>query len=245
MPAITESRYLVNASWDDVPHITEKAKREILGSTLPHTHDARSKGTPSLGSGAIYPIPEKDIVCDPFHIPEYWPRLYGLDVGWVCTAATFLARDPDVDICYIYTEHYRGQTEPPVHAAAIQSRGKWIPGTIDPASRGRNQTDGQRLMTEYVQLGLHLVPAMNAVEAGLLAVFTRFSTGRLKIFKTCQNTLAEFRMYRRNEHGLIVKEFDHAMDAMRYAVMGLPIARTQVVAESAYRRHVADPTVGL
>lgn len=245
MPEITSSRYLVNAGWQDVPHLTEQAKSELLASTSPHTHDARSKGTPSLGAGAIYPIPEADIICKPFAIPAYWPKIYGLDVGWVCTAAVFLAHDRDVDIVYAYTEHYRGQAEPPTHATAIKARGDWVPGTIDPSSRNRSLKDGEELMAVYLGLGLHLIPAQHAVEAGLLAVLTRMATGRLKIFSTCQNTLAELRMYRRNEKGVIVKKFDHAMDGLRYGIMMLQHAKVQVVAELAYQRHVADLTVGL
>ena len=33
MPEITASKYLVEISWDDVPHLDEKTKRELLEST--------------------------------------------------------------------------------------------------------------------------------------------------------------------------------------------------------------------
>lgn len=246
MPEITPSRYMLQATWEDVPHLTEKAKSDILSSTLPHTHDARSKGTPSLGSGAIYPIPISDIKCKPFRVPDYWPRVYGMDVGWVCTAAAFLAHDRDTDIVYQYSEHYRGQAEPSVHATGIKARGEWLPGAIDPASRGRNQIDGRRLMVEYQQLGLQLFAAAHAVDAGLLAVLSRLGTGRLKIFDTCQNTLAEYPLYRRDKDGSIIKTFDHAMDALRYGIMCLAIARLRpVVAMGGKIAHIADPNVGL
>lgn len=228
MPEITPSRYLVQAGWDDVPHLDEATKKELLDSTLPHMRDARSKGTPSLGAGAIYPIEESEITCEPFAIPAWWPRCYGMDVGWKRTAVVWLARDPAVDVVYAYTEHYRGQAEPSVHTTAIQARGDWIPGTIDPASRGRSQKDGEQLIVTYRQLGLDLTPAINAVDAGLFAVYQRFSTGRLKIFRTCTNTLAEYRLYRRDEKGHIVKEFDHAMDALRYGIVsGIGIMKVQ------------------
>ncbi len=54
----------------------------------------------------------------------------------------------------------------------------------------------------------------------------RMSTGSLKVFSSCQSWLQEYRLYRRDEDGKIVKENDHLMDATRYLVMsGLPIAR--------------------
>ncbi len=71
MPEISPSRYMVNAGWDDVPHLGEKTKKELLESTLPHLQDARSKGTPSLGAGAVWPIPLSEILVDPFEIPVH------------------------------------------------------------------------------------------------------------------------------------------------------------------------------
>ncbi len=77
-------------------------------------------------------------------------------------------------------EHYRGQAEPAVHAEAIRARGAWIKGAIDPASRGRGQRDGEQLLQNYRDLGLHLMPAQNGVEAGLFEVYQRLGGGRLK-----------------------------------------------------------------
>jgi len=223
---------MVMCGWDDVPHLDEKTKREILEATPSHLRDARSKGLPSLGAGAIYPVPESDIICDPFKIPAYWPRAYALDVGWNKTAALWGAHDRETDTLYIYSEHYRGQAEASVHAAAIKARGDWIPGVIDPASRGRNQHDGQQLIVSYRDLGLKLNLAENSVESGLDKVFMRLSTGRLKVFKNCGNTLAEYRIYRRDENGKIVKAHDHAMDALRYLIVsGISVAKVQPVAQ--------------
>jgi len=219
MPAITDSKYLVQAGWDDVPHLDEKTKKELLESTPPHLRDARSKGLPSLGSGAIYPVPEDEILVKPFDIPKYWPKAYGLDVGWNKTAAIWGAWDRDNDVVYLYTEHYRGKAEPSVHAGAIQARGEWIPGVIDPASKGSGQADGSVLLEMYEDLGLDLVKAVNAREAGIWQVYERLSSGRLKVFSTCQNWLAEYRLYRRNEQGKVIKEFDHLMDSTRYLII--------------------------
>lgn len=231
MPEITSSKYLVTAGWDDVPHLDEKTKADLLRETPPHLRDARSKGTPSLGAGAIYPVSESEITCDPFSIPRHWKRCYGLDVGWNVTAAIWLATDPSVDCVYAYTEHYRKQAEPTIHAAAIKARGDWIPGAIDPAAGGASQINGKTLIEIYRRQGLKLTSADNTLQGedgGIFAVWERLSTGRLKIFKTCQHTLSEYREYRRDEKGKIVKEDDHLMDALRYGVMtGLRIATTE------------------
>ena len=219
------TKLVVGATWDDVPHLTKEQKDELWGAIPPYQRDARSKGIPQLGSGAIFPVPESDIVCDPFDLPVYWPRSYGFDVGWNRTAAIWQAHDRDTDTIYLYSEHYRGQAEPSIHADAIKARGAWIPGAIDPASRGRGQRDGEQLLQNYIDLGLLLTKAENGVEAGLFDVWKRLSTGRLKVFKTLQNWLAEYRLYRRDEKGQIVKLNDHLMDATRYVVVsGLALA---------------------
>ncbi len=224
------SRFCVQAEWDDVPHLTAEQKQRLWDSIPPYQRDARSKGVPALGSGAIYPVPESDIVCDAIEIPKHWPRVYAMDVGWKRTAVLWGAWDRDNDTIYLYAEYYRGQAEPAVHAAAIKARGEWIPGVIDPASRGRNQLDGTRLIEQYTALGLNLDPAQNAVEAGINAVWERLSTGRLKIVRTLHSFLAEYRIYRRDEKGAIVKENDHLMDCCRYLVMsGLDRAIVQPV----------------
>jgi len=228
MPAITDTKYLVQAGWDDVPHLDEKTKAELMASIQPHLRDARMKGIPVLGAGKIYQTPEEDLIVKPFKIPAYWPRVYGLDVGWNRTAAIWAAHDRDNDIVYLHSEHYRGKAEPSVHAEAIKARGAWIPGVIDPAARGAGQADGSVLLEMYEDLGLDITKAINAREAGLWAVEQRLSTGRLKVFLTCQNWIAEYRLYRRSEKGKVVKMFDHLMDATRYLIIsGIEIAITK------------------
>lgn len=241
MPEITPSKYTVFAGWDDVPHLDEQTKRELLASTPPHLRDARSKGIPSLGSGAIYPVEESEIVVPDMPIPDHWPRAYAMDVGWNRTAAAWGAMDRESDTLYLYAEHYRGQAEPSIHADAVKARGEWISGVIDPASRGRSQKDGEQLLQVYTDLGLRLTPAINAREAGIYEVWSRLSTGRLKVFASMRSWLAEYRLYRRDERGNIVKENDHLMDATRYLVMsGIEQARVKPApkTETAARRHI-------
>lgn len=205
--------------WDDAPHLSEDQKKTMLEALPPFQRDARSKGTPQLGSGAIYPVPESEFVIAPITIPEHWPRAYAFDVGWNRTAAIFGALDRESDTIYFYSEHYLGQAEPAIHAQAIKARGAWLPGVIDPASRGRSQKDGIQLSQVYKDLGLNLSVAFNGVEAGLYEVWQRLSTGRLKVFNSCTNFLAEYRLYRRDEKGRVVKTNDHLMDCARYFVM--------------------------
>lgn len=231
-------RAMVMAGWDDVPHLSADQKVRMLAEAEVHLRDARSKGVPSLGSGAIYPVPEDEITVDDFAIPKHWPRAYGLDVGWNCTAAVFGALDRDADVLYLYSLHYQGAGEPSTHVAGINGRGRRIPGVIDPASRGRSQKDGETLLQLYIDLGLDIITADNSRESGLYEVHQRLATGRLKVFRSLRPWFGEYRIYRRDEKGHVVKEKDHAMDATRYLVVsGIEVARPDAHEDAAaFRR---------
>lgn len=222
------TKFVIMATWDDVPHLTQEAKDELWASIPPFQRDARSKGVPQLGAGAIFPIPEEDITVDDFTIPKEWPRCFALDIGWNRTAALYGAIDKQTGVRYIYSEYYRGQAEPVVHVEGMKARGLWIPGVIDPAGRGRNQKDGSRLVEDYKALGLDLEPARNAVETGLLRTWQNLSSGKTKVFRSCKNYFAEYRLYRRDDKGDVVKENDHLMDCARYIEMsGFDRAKTE------------------
>lgn len=219
------SRAVIQCGWDDVPHLTDAMIQTMSEGMMPHLKEARMKGIPNIGSGAIYPVDEQDIIFDPreIEIDPAWRKAYGLDVGWKRNAAVWGAHDTDSDIIYLHDEYYRGHAEPVVHASAIKARGKWIPGIIDSAAHGSNQENGRKLFDLYTKEGLTLHNANKAVDAGLLNVFQRLSTGRLRVSKNMANWLSEFRIYRRNDKGRIVKENDHLMDATRYLVMGVDL----------------------
>ena len=228
--ALDKKISVITASWDDAPHLDEDSKKEMLEAYPPHQRDARSKGIPSMGSGAIYPVDESLFVVPPFIIPKHFRYVYGMDVGWNNTAACFAAHDPESGITYITSDYKKGNAEPSIHAAAIKGRakGEGAPGVIDPASKGRSQSDGTQLLQLYKKLGLNIVEAENAVESGLYKCWEGLSLGRIKVFSTCNSFLEEIRVYRRDEKGRIVKENDHIMDAFRYCmVSGIQLAKPE------------------
>jgi phage terminase large subunit-like protein len=211
---------LITASWDEAPHLSKETRDELYKSIPPHEREARTEGRPMLGSGAVYPVPEREIVIDDFAIPSHFVKAYGLDVGWQKTAAIFGAWDRTNDTVYLTGEHYRGLAEPAVHAQAIKARGN-MPGFIDPASNASNQVDGRKLFQMYRTLGLDVRMADNARESGIFEVWQRLSSGRLKVFKSCRNWLSEFRIFARDENGKIKNEQTfHLMAATRYLLNG-------------------------
>lgn len=209
----------VMVSWDEVPHLDEQAQKQMLSSIPEYQREARTKGVPHLGAGVIYPVNEEEIkIVKPFQIPDHWPKGFGMDVGWNWTVAVWGAYDRDTGVWYLYREHFRSHAEPPVHASGILAAGPWIPGRIDPAANGRSQVDGRQLFQMYRDLGLQIDIAPNAVEAGIFEVWTAITTNRVKVFASLRNWFTEYRMYRRDAKGKVVKKNDHLMDATRYMI---------------------------
>ncbi len=221
------AKVAVMLDMDDVPHLSEEQKTTILGGVPPWQRASRKSGIPGMGAGAIYPIPENQMLIDPFPIPDHWPRSYGLDVGWNCTAAIWFAWDIDNGGAVGYAEYYKGMADPAIHVAAINKisgsgnaeNGRWMPGVIDPAAEKVRGLDGELLLQVYRNLGLNVEKADNAVVSGLTTTWDMLATRQLRVFNTLRNWRNEIRLYRRNEKGEIIKKNDHLMDATRYNVM--------------------------
>ncbi len=211
------TKYVVGCDWDDVPHLNEAIKQDLLKSYPPHMRDARSKGIPAMGSGIVLPIAQSTYVIEPFEIPKHWKKAYGFDVGRN-TAAVWIAEDPETRSLYTYRDWQQVEGNPSLHVQNIQLSGKWLKGAIDTASRGRSQTDGENLFQIYTDLGLNVVNADKAVEAGLYEILELLVMGRLKIFNTCTELIRDISNYYRDEKGSIVKKNDHRIDAWRYAI---------------------------
>ena len=188
--------------------------------------------------GMVYPNFSKTVI-EPFDIPDTWERFVALDHGLRNpTAVMFGAIDPDKGIAYIYDEYYEPNRTVPEHAKHIKPKVEKIPYgrlrfmVIDPSAR--NKTDpinGKSVQGLYQEYGLFFMEANNAIEAGLLKVNSYINNERIKIFNTCINVIKEGFNYKfpevtmDNEKNLDekpIKHNDHAMDALRYALMRLP-----------------------
>lgn len=116
------SRHVTFCGWNEVPHLTEEWKRNALANTPPYLRDTASQGIPMRGAGAVFPVSEEKIVCEPFKIPGYFRRIVGFDGGYHHTAASFLAWDKDNDILYLVAEYKDGELDLSIHAARMKTR---------------------------------------------------------------------------------------------------------------------------
>ncbi len=215
------SRFLVSADWGDAPHLGPEAQESLLASIPAYQRDARTKGIPQLGAGAIYPIAESDIRVKDFEIPDHFRRGFGMDVGGGAkpTAAAFFAFDPENATFYVTGCYKHANPEPTLHASAIKLRLGWKqPGVGDAAALILTEHDSEQLVSVYRRLDLDLNLADKSVETGIKEVYDLMVAGRFKVFASCIAWWDEFRMYQRDKHGRIKKTNDHLMDSTRYRI---------------------------
>jgi phage terminase large subunit-like protein len=216
---------VVRAGWADALHLDAAAQARLRASLPPHELAAREHGDVRVGKGLVYPVDEREVAVPRFAIPPHWRRIVGVDFGFVApTAAVWLAHDAATDTVYVTDTYAVSERTPAAHAAAILARGA-CPAVCDPAGQAASQRDGVSLMELYAQAGLHFTRADNTVEHGLMVVLERLRMGRLKVFADLPAWWAEYRTYMRDAKGRVVKQDDHLLDATRYAVVSLGLAR--------------------
>lgn len=238
MNDIKPGQALVQATWDDVPHLDEKTKEQLLAVYSPNEREMRSKGIPIFGGGPVFPIHlEESIRIEPFELPQDWPRIAGIDFGWEHpTAVVWAAWNREADVVYIHDIYSQSKTTPIIHAAAINSRAR-VPVAWPHDGYKHEQGSGTTLADQYRQQGVYMLPwhftnplapgetgkGNIRVEPGIMDLYQRMETGRLKVFRTCSEWFEEFRWYHR-EDGKIVDVKDDLMSATRYAVQSIRFA---------------------
>lgn len=246
---------------DDAGHYTPEQRAAIVARYPDHEREARAKGIPTLGEGAIFQVAESRIVVDPFEIPAHWPQIGGLDFGWDHpTAGARLAIDRDSDTVYVANDYRVKGAVPAVHAVALKAWPSWMPWAWPHDGLQHDKGSGEALAGQYRKHGLNLLKNKathppkrgepegsggNGVEAGVQEMYERMLTGRWKVFRSCQQWIEEFRMYHRAD-GKIVKEADDVISASRYAYMMRRFAITRPVETvvEVIERQPADPGMG-
>lgn len=216
--------------WDDVPPsvLPMEERKRLAAGFLPHEREARMKGIPQIGSGLVYPIAQEMFTCEPFEIPEAWPRLAALDPGGSeggngKTAGLWGAFDPHNEVWYLYSEHYQSFAPIPVHVSAMTKRGRWIPFEIDPA--GASVIDGKGVYREFVKAMQEINPGWPTHKAdkrftvGRLELMGELQSGGVKVFNTLRHFLSEHRQYVVDEYGNF-KGDHHLWDCARYLIRG-------------------------
>jgi phage terminase large subunit-like protein len=228
---------LVQATWDDAPHLTQAIKDQLLNVYGEHERDMRSKGIPVFGSGPVFQVSDDKIVIDPFPIPDFWPGIAAIDFGWDHpTAVVWLRWDRDSDTVYVTDTHRQRVSTAAIHAAAIRAREE-CPVVWPHDGMVHEKGSGVSMADQYRQLGVQMLPTHFTnplapgepgkgnykVEPGINAMHQAMQEGRFRVFRTCREWFDEYRMYHR-EDGLIHALDDDLMSATRYAFQSLRFA---------------------
>lgn len=184
-------------------------------------------------SGLVYKEFSDRHIVAPFQIAPGTRIVCGIDFGYSDpTVCLWLAEVGGV--WYVVDEYYEPRRSLQEHALAILNHplARFVSRYYaDPSAAQERQ--------EFTKFGLYTVSANNNRTAGhsevnrLLYQKSQQDGGPLlRVFSTCVKTISEFRQYSfretsdgRNIGELTVRGFDHAMDALRYAIMGVSTLR--------------------
>lgn len=240
--------FVLNATWDDAPHLSDELKTEYLKKFPAHERDARSKGIPMLGEGRVFTTPEEDIVVPPFVIPDHWAKIIGIDFGIgdggdPC-ATSLLAYDRDTDVVYLVNSNKKKINKILTHAEIIRRMGGGLDTDNVPVawphdglkSSGDANGNASQIIRNYKKHRLSLlgksarvdnkVGGSQSVWQSVEDMIDRMETGRFKIFSTNQDFIKEYRNYHQ-KNGKLVKYNEHIIASTRYALMMLRYARAK------------------
>jgi len=242
-----EGTMMMNVTWDDAPHLTEKQKRLALSSFPEHEREARSKGIPMMGEGRLFPFAEEDYICDPIDIPEFWREIIGIDFGWDHPAGTSkIAYDASNDIIYVSKSHKKDKMDAAHHAEVIKGMGGGlggVPVTWPHDGLNTEKGKGTQLIKNYKNKNLNLLSKSarfdnktgggQSIERSVMEIYERIESGRFKIFSTEKLLLEEMRNLHRKD-GKVVDRLDDCFKSVCYAMMMLRFAVPKYIQQDQY-----------
>lgn len=224
-----KGQFLVQAGWDEAPHLDEDAKEQILAQYLPNEREMRTKGKPVFGRGMVFPYGVDKLVVDDFPIPTHWKRICGIDFGFDHpTAIVWGAINPENGCFYIVDEYRQSRQTATQHAIAIKAR-PVEPPIAWPHDGNRTFDGGDSMAQQYRQEGVNLLPEHFTnppdisqtkgdikISAGITAISQAMEKNLFKVFKSCYYWQEEYGGYHFGESGKIVDKADDLMSATRY-----------------------------
>lgn len=226
-------RHVTRMTIFDALHYSPAKAQQLLESYPKHVRGARAMGQPAIGEGAVFPIEDDEITCDPFDIPPHWMEIGGLDFGWDHpTAAVRLAFDREAETYYVTQDYAKRQTVPLMHVQALKGWGDHLPFAWGLEGLQTHLADNpEQKQKIFRRHGLKMVDTHATfasggvgVERGVMEILELMQAGKFKVFKTCKLFLEEKNGYHRKRKSddkvaQIVKVHDDVLDAARYAYM--------------------------
>lgn len=239
-------RQVVNATLDEAEHFSPEEKARRLAGYLEHERDARARGIPILGSGAVYGFSEDTIKENGIslqQVPPQWHKLWGIDFGIGHRfGALLIAWDKDVDCIHGLHTVRMADGSALHHATAMKSVAAAVPVAWPHDGHQRDKGSGEELALTYRGHGLSMLANHATFETGgysreaaVMEIADRATTGRLKVASHLWDFFEEFRLYHRKD-GMIVKAEDDLMSALEKAIMMKRFARQVSLGSKVARR---------
>lgn len=214
---------------DDNLSLSEKVKARYRSMYTGVFYRRYILGLWAMAEGIIYDMfSEERHVADPETFSDSLldgNRYVSCDYG-TQNATVFLLWNQGTDgIWYCTREYYysgREEGQQKTDAEYADDLESWLSGTdinaviVDPAAAS--------FIAELTKRGYRVIKAKNDVADGIRLVATKLNLLKIVFSNICQNTIKEFASYiwdaKAAEHGedKPVKQYDHAMDAVRYFV---------------------------
>lgn len=242
---IKPGQVIISATWDDAPHLDAKTKAQILEAIPEYEREMRTQGVPRLGEGAVFRVPESQLRCPPFDVPDSFCWIGAIDFGMEHHTA-FVRGAYDRDEKTFYLVRTYKQNNKILSEYAKDAREFF--GTTNVAwphdGRKRDPGSGDGIAMQYRLAGVRMLPSHftnppgpghkegeggNSIEPGIQALEIAMKAGKFKVFDTPENAawFQEYRMYHRL-NGDIVAVRDDLMSATRYAFQSTRFARSRM-----------------
>ncbi|MBQ2955684.1 MAG: terminase family protein [Clostridia bacterium] len=259
--------WYVTMSWEDNPHLSPEAVRQMKQALSEEELSSRKDGRFVSVSGLVYgEFDERVHVIDPFDIPREWQDMISIDPGMTKPLSChWYAADHEGNV-YVVAEHYRAGLSIEDHMEAIERISKGLEWKRDGSGRltalmdaaaDQHTLQAEKSVAElFREMGLNVNTRVNKSKwAGIQRVRQylkkrpcfdreRWPEGKpgLFIFSTCPMMIREIKQYRWKADGEAdepVKKDDHAMDELRYYLMhrGEPAGSAAVLREGPILQH--------
>lgn len=227
MDTPSAGQYMQRATWDDAKHLSESTKADLLAQYPAWQRDMRTKGLPLLGAGLIFDFGDDQIKCQPFECPPHWWVVNGMDFGWDHPQAHVqLWIDRDSDVIYLAQAWKKSRTTPATAWGAVKPWAAQVPTAWPADGLQSEKSSGDQQKKGYQDAGWNMMHEHATwqgggvgVEAGLVELYERMTTGKFKVFSHLSDWFEEKLNYHRDESGKIVKVNDDLLSATRYAYM--------------------------
>ena len=223
---------LMNATWEDAPHITKERREELLAEMMPYEREMRSQGQPVVGDSMIFPIPDDKISCERIKTDGFY-FMMGIDFGGDHPFAVVkIAYHPESKKAYLVDSHKERRLTISQESSIIRKMGgDKIPVAYPHDGNKLDKQSGKPIADLYRAEGVNILERCfsnppepfkaehsggQGVEHGLKKLYWDMTEGRFHVQEDQSDWFKEKGSYHKKD-GQVVRLVDDLMSATRYA----------------------------